>query len=122
MGSGPTIRGFESLRSSQIRILNFFKVVMWFRKDYSFRFVIEHGELTFTSYFYFVRSGDVGLGNGSLRNFGRNGNGWSRSAMAYGVGTWAANAYRLAFDPSTVYPSYGPDARWYGIPVRCLGY
>ena len=74
------------------------------------------------AYLHFVSSGDVGLGNGSLRNFGRNGNGWSHSAVAYGVGTWAANAYRLAFDPSTVYPSYGPDARWYGIPVRCLVY
>lgn len=43
--------------------------------------------------------------------------------MAYGVGTWAANAYNLKFDPSTVNPSNGPHARWYGFPVRvsCRG-
>ncbi len=71
---------------------------------------------------YFVRSGNVHLNNGSLRDSGRTGYDWSRSAVAYGVGTWAANAYYLAFDLSTVYPSYGPDNRYYGFPVRCLVY
>ncbi len=71
---------------------------------------------------YFVRSGDVGLGNGSLRNFGSPGRDWSRSAVAYGVGTWAANAYYLEFDAGTVYPSFGPYGRSYGFPVRCLVY
>ena len=66
----------------------------------------------------FVRSGNVNLDNGSLRNFGRNGNGWSNTAAVYGVGTWAASAYNLKFDPVTVYPSYGPNARWNGFPVR----
>ena len=71
---------------------------------------------------YFVRSGGIDLTNSALRGFGRDGIDWSRSAMAYGVGTWAANAYGLKFDPSTVAPSHGPYPRWRGFPVRCLVY
>ncbi len=70
---------------------------------------------------YFVRSGYVHLNDGSLRSFGRNGYDWSRSAVSYGVGTWA-DVYYLGIDLSTVDPSVGPRARYFGLPVRCLVY
>ncbi len=70
---------------------------------------------------YFVRSGWVNLNNSTLRSFGHNENVWSRSAAAYSSAT-SANAYYLAFNAGTVYPSRGPDNRWYGFPVRCLVY
>ena len=70
---------------------------------------------------YFARSGVVNLGHGSLRAFGVDGYGWSRSAMAYRSATWA-NAYNLGANASGVYPSSGPNGRWVGYPVRCLVY
>ncbi len=68
-----------------------------------------------------VRSGNVDLNFGSLRNSDRTGNDWSRSAVAYGVGTWDARAHYLYFHPSGFYPS-GNYTRWVGLPVRCLVY
>ena len=70
---------------------------------------------------YFVRSGDVVLNTGALRDFGVNGYGWSRSATVYGAGTWDAKAFYLYFGASGVNPS-GNYVRWYGFPVRCLVY
>ncbi len=68
---------------------------------------------------YFVRSGLVGLNRGSTRNLGDLGFNWSRSSNDYSSVTWAT-AYNLRFSIGGVSPSYGPDARWYGFPVRCL--
>ncbi len=69
----------------------------------------------------FVRSGTVDLNTGALRNFGINGNGWSRVATVYGAGIWDARAYNLGFAPSGVGPSNN-HVRWVGLPVRCLVY
>lgn len=117
------LEGFriKSFNASQIRILNFFKVVMWFRKDYSFRFVIEHGELTFTSYFYFVRSGNINLNYSSMREPGSFGFDWARSATTYSSAIWA-RAHYLNFGGPDVGPSAGPVHRYRGHPVRCLVY
>ena len=68
----------------------------------------------------FVRSGGVNLVNGSLRDFGYHGFGWSRIAKTYSSPT-SANAYSLYFNPSGVYPSANYN-RWNGRPVRCLVY
>ncbi len=69
----------------------------------------------------FVRSGYIRLDYDSLRNFSLTGYGWSNTATTYyGAGTWDANAYTLAFDAGTVYPSNGPNNRWQAFPVRCL--
>ncbi len=68
---------------------------------------------------YFVRSGTVGSDNGSLRHFGRAGDGWSRTGVGYASAT-SATAYHLNANASDVYPSYGPRNRWTGFPVRCL--
>ena len=71
---------------------------------------------------YFVRSGNVNLNIGALRNFGLNGRGWSRSAGGWSNNdTWSANAYWFEFTASGVNPS-GNNARWDGLPVRCLVY
>ena len=52
--------------------------------------------------------------------YGFGGTSWSSSAVAYGTGIWDANAYSLKLYDSGINPSNGPNARWYGIPVRCL--
>ena len=67
----------------------------------------------------FVRSGNVALNTGAMRNFGIHGYGWSRIATVYGAGTWDTIAYSLNFYASGVAPS-GNNVRWYGFPVRCL--
>ena len=67
----------------------------------------------------FVRSGNVALNTGAMRNFGIHGYGWSRIATVYGAGTWGAKAYYLHFNASGVNPSNN-SVRWYGLPVRCL--
>ncbi len=65
----------------------------------------------------FVRSGNVNLNTGALRNFGINGYDWSRIATVYGAGTWDAKAYNLNFNASGVNPSNN-NVRWNGFPVR----
>ena len=64
---------------------------------------------------YFVRSGYIELPStaGTLRNAGLNADYWSSRGSA------AANAYGLGF-ATAVYPSNGPNNRWYGFPLRCL--
>ena len=69
----------------------------------------------------FVRSGHVGLGDGSLRGFGLDGYGWSSASGAFPSVT-SATAYYLYFGASGVYPSRGPGGRWNGFPIRCLAY
>ena len=69
---------------------------------------------------YFVRSGSIYLYNSSLVQYGFGGTSWSSSAVAYGTGIWDANAYSLKLYDSGINPSNGPNARWNGLPVRCL--
>ena len=68
---------------------------------------------------YFVRSGNISLNNGSLRDSGLIGYDWSRSAVAYYSAT-SANSYWFDFNSSVSRPSYGPFNRYFGFPVRCL--
>ncbi len=70
---------------------------------------------------YFVRSGWVFLGFGSLRDSGNAGYDWSRTSVAYSSAT-SANSYWFEFTASEYRPSLGPVHRWHGIPVRCLVY
>ena len=65
----------------------------------------------------FVRSGYANLYDGSLRYFGVSGCGWSSISVAF-TSVTSATAYLLAFNASGVYPSYGPNARWVGFPIR----
>ena len=60
----------------------------------------------------FVRSGNVNMGNGFLRNAGINGNYWSRSGVA------STTAYNLNFNASGVNPSNGPNNRYNGFSLR----
>ena len=69
----------------------------------------------------FVRSGLVDLDYGSLRLFGVYGYGWSSASWAF-TSVTSATAYLLGFYASGVAPSYGPDHRWHGFPIRCLAY
>ena len=64
---------------------------------------------------YFVRSGYVHLPNtaGTLRTAGRNADYWSSRADA------TTTAYNLYFG-TAVYPSGGPNIRYYGFSLRCL--
>ncbi len=68
-----------------------------------------------------VRSGHVRPDYGSMRAIGEVNYNWSSIAAVYSAGTWAARAYYLKFSVSGTNP-VGSDARWYGIPVRCLVY
>ena len=65
----------------------------------------------------FVRSGYVNLYDGALRYFGVSGCGWSSISVAF-TSITSATAYDLYFVASGVYPSLGPDHRWYGFPIR----
>ena len=82
--------------------------------------MVSPSAVWYTGYI-FVRSGDVTLNDGSLRDFGLAGNGWSRVATVYGAGTWDTRAYYLYFITSDVNSS-GNYVRWVGLPVRCLVY
>ena len=61
-----------------------------------------------------IRSGNVAINIGRLRNSGINGYGWSSRADSSDV----RYAYDLRFAASGVYPS-GNYYRWGGFPLRC---
>ncbi len=67
----------------------------------------------------FVRSGDIHLATSSLRTLGRDNLAWSRTAVNY-LSNSSASSYIMDFDGSGVYPTTGPNNRYYGFPVRCL--
>ena len=67
----------------------------------------------------FVRSGHVALDTSSLRLFGSNNYNWSSSAVEFEQVT-SATAHHLDVNASYVYPSRGPNNRWFGFPIRCL--
>ncbi len=69
----------------------------------------------------FVRSGDIHLATSSLRTLGRDNLAWSRTAVNY-LSNSSASSYIMDFDGSGVYPTTGPNNRYYGYPVRCLVY
>lgn len=56
---------------------------------------------------------------GSVRSFGIVARGWSRTGVGYASAT-SATAYGLYANVSGVYPSNGPNYRYYGFPVRPL--
>lgn len=68
-----------------------------------------------------MRSGHVNPTNtaGTFRNAGVNGHNWSSRQANTIWGTAGAGGYDLNFNASEVYPSWGPDARYIGFPLRC---
>ncbi len=68
-----------------------------------------------------MRSGYVNLiiAAGVFRNAGEWGPIWSSHANMYTSNT-SATAYYLTFNATDVYPSLGPDSRFYAFPLRCL--
>jgi hypothetical protein len=75
-------------------------------------------------YLYFVRSGLMslpGVSGATFRGSGINGYWWSlRGSSTRYDGVATPSAYSLAFNESTVYPSFGPNDCWHGFPLRCL--
>ena len=68
----------------------------------------------------FVRSGSVDRDDGSARRLGFRGYYWSSTASpVFHDGSAGLAVYGLDFNASGVNPSYDPDARWYGFPIRC---
>ncbi len=63
----------------------------------------------------FVRSGRVSTADGWIRALAGFGRLWS--SYASGLNTVA---YNLALDTTTVDSSSGPNARYFGFPLRCL--
>ncbi len=70
-----------------------------------------------TFFFVFVRSGDVALIAGVLRDAGITSVYWASRAGTYTSST-SATAYRFGFT-IVMYASYA-DNRWYAFPLRCL--
>ena len=66
-----------------------------------------------------MRSGFVYIVLGYLWHAGDNGFFWPSTAADY-TDYANANAYRFDFREADVYPSSGPDVRFYGFPLRCL--
>lgn len=54
---------------------------------------------------------------GSVRSFGIVARGWSRTGVDYASAT-SATAYGLYANASGVYPSNGPNYRYYGFPAQ----
>ena len=68
-----------------------------------------------------VRSGEIRHDTGALKYPSLRGHVWSRLALGYGYDGWASRAYTLYAGDNGTNPS-SSDARWYGLPVRCLVY
>ncbi len=68
-----------------------------------------------------MRSGNINLSIGRLRNAGINGNDWSSLAASKIWGNAGQGAYYLKLNASEVNPSRGPTERWNGLPLRWLG-
>ena len=67
---------------------------------------------------YFVRSGLLNLPGVSGATFSHAGlSGYWWSSRSYSDAT---HAYYLGFNASDVYPSDGPNNRWFGFSLRCL--
>ena len=68
-----------------------------------------------------MRSGNVNVGNGRMRNAGLNSYNWSTVASSkHDSGETYPSAYILNFNVAGVVPSNGPNSRWYGLPLRRL--
>lgn len=68
----------------------------------------------------FVRSGNININLGRLRNSGLNGNWWSTSALTYTSSTDARSS-NLNFNAADVNPSNNNN-RWNGFSLRCLDF
>lgn len=68
-----------------------------------------------------MRSGWIDLPRaiGRLRNAGNDSLVWSSLTVAY-TSTTSATVRYLSFNTKVVYPSGGPDNRWYGFSLRWL--
>ena len=70
---------------------------------------------------YFVRSGSIYLSIGYLGNAGVYSLYWSLvAASVRSTGIIVPSAYGLRFNASGVSPSFGPNYRWFGRPLRGL--
>ena len=71
---------------------------------------------------YFVRSGVVNLPNtaGTLWSNGASGHYWSSREADNVWSSVGAGGYDLLFSATGVHPSWGPDHRHLGFPLRCL--
>ncbi len=71
---------------------------------------------------YFVRSGVVNLPNtaGTLWSNGASGHYWSSREADNVWSSVGAGGYDLLFGATEVRPSWGPDHRHLGFPLRCL--
>ena len=67
----------------------------------------------------FVRSGDVTIPSGSLRDTGNYNCTWSSFAHELSSSIFA-KAYDLTFTDLGIRPMNSSDDRWYGFPLRCL--
>ncbi len=68
---------------------------------------------------YFVRSGDINIGNNRLWNAGNNGNKWSSTTSSKIWNNIGFGAYYLGFSATGTYNSNGPTSRWFGYPLHC---
>ncbi len=70
-----------------------------------------------------MRSGQVNLSasTGALRDDGIDGYWWTSHGSSKRFDNVSApSAYNLNFDATRLYPSAGPDNRWFALPLRCL--
>lgn len=71
---------------------------------------------------YFVRSGYVHISTGRAWYLGPYGYEWVASAASKrNDGMTSPSAYNLHFEDNEADPSYGPNSRWNGFPLRWLG-
>ena len=63
---------------------------------------------------YFVRSGDINLNSGYVRNVGLHGFWWASHTNSSDT-----NAHRLYINASIV-GQFGANSRWDAFPLRCL--
>ena len=71
-----------------------------------------------------MRSGGIrliGVDGATFWRAGWNGYDWSsRGSSTSASGNSVPSVYRLQLNDDGVYPSNGPDHRWYAFPLRCL--
>ncbi len=75
-----------------------------------------------TSLYYFVRSGHINLAYtaGVLRAVSGDGRDWSSRGTNVVWGYTDLGGYDFSFNAAESRPSWGPDARYLGQPLRCL--
>lgn len=71
-------------------------------------------------YYNFVRSGYNHITTGKIRSIGGLGYYWAASATSKEWSVTGRGAYSLGIYEPESYPSNGPTARWYSLPLRRL--